>query len=104
MTLLTQEANYEFTPFRMEGNYSDFRHPKEISRTNNLLADSKRRDLTINARYTALLDIGSLNNAPKMEQPKQVLQQTLTTSRATFHELWNTHTTRYLPQYNLIYL
>lgn len=39
----------EITPYRIEGKYSDKRHPDSISFTNNLEDDLKRRDFTINA-------------------------------------------------------
>ncbi len=48
-----KELNYEITPFRTEGGYEDFRHPEEITRSSSLLADSKRRDFTINCLYLA---------------------------------------------------
>lgn len=39
----------EVTPYRLEGKYSDFRRPDEVSFEANLEDDLKRRDLTINA-------------------------------------------------------
>jgi len=39
----------EVTPFRLETKYSDFRHPDAIVFADNLEADLKRRDFTINA-------------------------------------------------------
>lgn len=39
----------EITPYRIEAKYSDKRHPDEVSFTNNLEDDLKRRDFTINA-------------------------------------------------------
>ena len=39
------------TPLRTESNYEDFRHPGEITRSNDVLLDSKRRDFTINCMY-----------------------------------------------------
>ncbi len=46
-----QQISYEITPLRTEWGYEDFRHPGEINRSNDLLADSKRRDFTINCLY-----------------------------------------------------
>lgn len=40
---------YEVTTYRIDGEYEDSRHPKEVSFTDNLLEDLKRRDFTINA-------------------------------------------------------
>ncbi len=39
----------EITPYRKEGQYDDHRHPKEVSFTDELQEDLKRRDFTINA-------------------------------------------------------
>lgn len=39
----------EITPYRLEAKYSDKRHPDNVSFTNNLEEDLKRRDFTINA-------------------------------------------------------
>jgi len=41
--------NVEVTTFRLEGDYSDSRHPDEIKFSKNLDDDLKRRDFTINA-------------------------------------------------------
>lgn len=40
---------YEVTHFRTDGNYSDGRHPDEISLTESFEEDTSRRDFTINA-------------------------------------------------------
>lgn len=42
---------YELTPLRTESNYEDFRHPGEITRSNDVLLDSDRRDFTTNCIY-----------------------------------------------------
>ncbi len=39
----------EITPYRIEGKYSDLRHPDEVKFSKNLEDDLKRRDFTINA-------------------------------------------------------
>ena len=53
---------YEITPFRTEWTYTDVRHPDDIQRSNDLLADSARRDFTINClyRYGAICDTQNL--------------------------------------------
>ncbi|MBP6256752.1 hypothetical protein KA405_03360 [Patescibacteria group bacterium] len=55
MTLVDKATDphcfYEITPFREETGYADNRHPDQITRSNNLLADSCRRDFTINSIY-----------------------------------------------------
>ncbi len=52
--IVTQSENprlkvVEVTPYRMEGKYSNARHPDTVSFSTNLSEDLKRRDLTINA-------------------------------------------------------
>lgn len=44
-------TQYEITPLRTESWYQDFRHPEEITRSNNILLDAQRRDFTINSLY-----------------------------------------------------
>lgn len=57
MTVIPKETQknasvtYEYTPFRAESEYSDNRHPDSIQRSDSLVADSARRDFTINAIY-----------------------------------------------------
>lgn len=41
--------NIEITPFRLEGKYSDFRHPDQVTFSDKIEDDLKRRDFTINA-------------------------------------------------------
>ncbi len=40
---------YEITTYRIDGNYSDSRHPESVSFTDNLELDLSRRDFTVNA-------------------------------------------------------
>jgi len=54
VTILTSSknetlSNVEITPFRLEGKYSDKRHPDEITFAKKLEDDLSRRDFTINA-------------------------------------------------------
>ncbi len=53
ITILPQNKScqYEITPFRTEGVYTDVRHPSELEWTDNLWKDSLRRDFTINCLY-----------------------------------------------------
>ncbi|MBQ6442820.1 MAG: CCA tRNA nucleotidyltransferase [Lachnospiraceae bacterium] len=46
--LLGKEA-YEVTTYRIDGDYTDRRHPDQVTFTENLKEDLKRRDFTINA-------------------------------------------------------
>lgn len=49
VTVLMDGAGYEVTTYRIDGEYEDGRHPKEVLFTSNLLEDLRRRDFTINA-------------------------------------------------------
>ncbi|MDD3173387.1 MAG: CCA tRNA nucleotidyltransferase [Herbinix sp.] len=49
VTVLLDKDHYEVTTYRLDGEYEDNRHPKEVSFTSSLSEDLKRRDFTINA-------------------------------------------------------
>jgi tRNA nucleotidyltransferase (CCA-adding enzyme) len=49
VTVLLDKDHYEVTTYRLDGEYEDNRHPKEVSFTSSLAEDLKRRDFTINA-------------------------------------------------------
>ncbi len=49
VTVLMDRDHYEVTTYRLDGEYEDNRHPKEVSFTSSLTEDLKRRDFTINA-------------------------------------------------------
>lgn len=49
VTLLLNNENYEITTYRIDGSYSDNRHPGEVIFTSKLSNDLARRDFTINA-------------------------------------------------------
>lgn len=49
ITVLVGKETYEVTTYRIDGEYEDSRHPKEVIFTSDLLEDLKRRDFTINA-------------------------------------------------------
>lgn len=49
VTILIHKEQYEITTYRLEGEYEDFRRPKEVIFTKSLKEDLKRRDFTINA-------------------------------------------------------
>ena len=49
VTVMKEHVGYEVTTYRIDGEYEDARHPKEVSFTSNLVEDLKRRDFTINA-------------------------------------------------------
>lgn len=60
VTVMLGKEGFEVTTYRVDGEYEDGRHPKEVQFTKSLLEDLKRRDFTINAmaynRETGLVD------------------------------------------------
>ncbi len=49
VTVLVDHVGYEVTTYRVDGEYEDHRHPKEVTFTTSLYEDLRRRDFTINA-------------------------------------------------------
>lgn len=49
VTVLKNRTGYEVTTYRIDGEYEDGRHPKDVVFTASLEEDLKRRDFTINA-------------------------------------------------------
>lgn len=49
VTVMQEKEGFEVTTYRIDGEYEDSRHPKEVVFTPNLEEDLKRRDFTINA-------------------------------------------------------
>lgn len=49
VTVLLDHEGFEVTTYRVDGDYEDNRHPKEVTFTRNLREDLLRRDFTINA-------------------------------------------------------
>ncbi len=61
VTVMFDKEGFEVTTYRIDGEYEDGRHPKEVLFTKNLEEDLKRRDFTINAMaynvQTGMVDI-----------------------------------------------
>jgi len=61
VTIMLDKEGFEVTTYRIDGEYEDGRHPKEVLFTKNLEEDLKRRDFTINAmaynEQTGMVDI-----------------------------------------------
>ena len=61
VTVMLEKEGFEVTTYRIDGEYEDGRHPKEVLFTKNLEEDLKRRDFTINAmaynEQTGMVDI-----------------------------------------------
>ena len=49
VTIMMGHNGYEVTTYRLDGEYEDSRHPKNVEFTQNLREDLRRRDFTINA-------------------------------------------------------
>ena len=49
ITVLLDKEGFEVTTYRIDGEYEDSRHPKDVKFTRSLEEDLKRRDFTINA-------------------------------------------------------
>ena len=49
VTVMRGKKGYEVTTYRLDGEYEDARHPKEVTFTEDLREDLRRRDFTINA-------------------------------------------------------
>lgn len=49
VTVMLGKEGFEVTTYRVDGEYEDCRHPKEVQFTKSLIEDLKRRDFTINA-------------------------------------------------------
>ncbi|WP_035283093.1 MULTISPECIES: HD domain-containing protein [unclassified Clostridium] len=49
VTVIINKESYEVTTYRIDGEYEDNRHPKEVKFVNSLKEDLSRRDFTINA-------------------------------------------------------
>ncbi len=49
VTVMMNHVGYEVTTYRIDGEYEDCRHPKEVTFTTKLSEDLLRRDFTINA-------------------------------------------------------
>lgn len=61
VTVLIDNIGYEVTTYRIDGDYEDYRHPKNVEFTASLAEDLKRRDFTINSMAynpeTGLVDL-----------------------------------------------
>lgn len=61
VTVMLEKEGFEVTTYRIDGEYEDRRHPKNVAFTSDLAEDLKRRDFTINAmaynHETGLVDI-----------------------------------------------
>lgn len=74
ITLIKDEIKYELTPFRTESWYKDTRHPDKITRNDDILLDSARRDFTINCIYYFSTEYKfKTPNTKKVEEKRDIL-------------------------------
>ena len=73
VTVLQDGIGYEGTTYRIDGEYEDGRHPKEVVFTENLREDLRRRDFTINARLNAVKQYMGKKDADFDAELKEVL-------------------------------
>ena len=70
VTVMIKKEGFEVTTYRIDGEYEDSRHPKEVTFTPDLSEDLRRRDFTINAMAyndrTGLVDL--FNGADDLEK------------------------------------
>ena len=80
VTIMVGKEGYEVTTFRVDGDYTDGRHPDTVTFTPSLEEDLKRRDFTINAmaynHNTGLVDIfGGREDIDRKVIQRNVLQK-----------------------------
>lgn len=68
--IMIGDEGYEVTTYRIDGEYEDSRHPKEVTFTGELSEDLRRRDFTINAmaysERTGIIDLfGGIDDLQK---------------------------------------
>lgn len=51
LMIINNPYQIQITPYRIEEDYDDYRHPSKIEKASDIFEDSKRRDFTINALY-----------------------------------------------------
>jgi tRNA nucleotidyltransferase (CCA-adding enzyme) len=73
VTVLLEDEHFEITTYRIDGKYSDGRHPDDVRFTPSLKEDLKRRDFTINAMaYNEKLGLVDLYGGMKDLQSKVI--------------------------------
>lgn len=74
VTVLFDKETYELTTFRIDGSYTDSRHPDEVRFTKNIEDDLARRDFTVNAMAAApVVDMPALSKTAAEESDVSAL-------------------------------
>ncbi len=85
VTVLIDREGFEVTTYRIDGEYEDSRHPKEVIFTPSLEEDLKRRDFTINAMAYSPTD-GLVDLFGGMEDIKRKLIRCVGNPKERFSE------------------
>lgn len=85
VTILMDHTGYEVTTYRIDGEYEDGRHPKEVAFTPDLREDLRRRDFTINAMAYSH-ETGIVDEFGGMEDLKQGIIRCVGTAMDRFQE------------------
>ncbi len=86
VTVIFRGRHYEVTTFRVEGKYSNARHPDQIHFTPDLFEDLKRRDFTINSMAVHLGDGSLVDPHSGRRDLKQKLIRAIGNPRDRFFE------------------
>ncbi len=71
----SETIKYELTPFRTESWYKDTRHPDKITRSDDILLDSARRDFTINCIYYFSCTYKfNISKTKKIEEKREIVE------------------------------
>jgi len=85
VSVLIHGETYEVTTYRIDGEYEDSRHPREVEFTTSLTEDLKRRDFTINAMaYND--NVGIVDEFGGMEDIKNGIIRCVGDPRERFNE------------------
>ncbi|MBZ9691472.1 CCA tRNA nucleotidyltransferase [Clostridium sp. M14] len=85
VTVLINSEGYEVTTYRMDGEYEDSRHPKQVNFVSNLKEDLARRDFTINAMAYNKVD-GLIDYFEGVSDLKKKVIKTVGNSEKRFSE------------------
>lgn len=85
VTVMIEKEPFEVTTYRIDGEYSDNRHPDNVTFTSNLKEDLSRRDFTINAMaYNGISGITDLFGG--MDDLKKSIVRTVGSPNERFNE------------------
>lgn len=85
VTVMIEKEPFEVTTYRIDGEYSDNRHPDNVTFTSNLKEDLSRRDFTINAMaYNGISGITDLFGG--MDDLKKGIVRTVGSPNERFNE------------------